>query len=278
MEVERNTVLVTGGAGTFGRAFVKEALKFCPKALRVLDNSEIKLVEMQREFRDPCLRFMHGDVRDKDRLKQLMAGVDIVVHTAALKHVPICEYNPSEAIKTNISGSLNIVETAIECGVRKVIGISTDKAVHPINTYGATKLVMERLFSEANNYTQTKFSCVRFGNFWASDGSVIELWKKQAKEGRSITMTDKDMSRFWINQDEAVAFTIECLDKMQGGEIFIPLMPLHTLKELADAVAPGSQIEVIGKRRGEKKHEELYTEDEARYLTRTDKALIIKFT
>ncbi len=277
MEIDRNVILVTG-AGSFGTAFIKEAIKHNPKVIRVVDNHEASLVEMKRGLDDPRLRFMMCDIRDKDRLSQIMTGVDIVVHTAAAKHVDLCEYNPSEAIKTNVDGSANLVDVCVEKGVRKILGISTDKAVRPISTYGATKLVMEKLFLDANNYTQSKFSCVRFGNFWESSNNVVTLWRKQQLEGKPITITDKDMSRYWINMEEAIDFTLQCIDQMQGGEIFIPLMPLHTLQELSQNIMPDCKVNIIGARRGEKRHEELYNEEEERYLERRKDCLVIKYT
>ncbi len=276
MDIERSVVLVTGGAGSFGIPFVKECLKQNAKMVRIVDNCEGALVEASRNIKNPNVRFMYGDIRDKDRMEQLMRGVDILVHAAALKHVPICEYNPTEAIRTNIEGSLNITEVAIACNVKKVIGISTDKAVNPISSYGATKLTMERLFIESCSYTQTKFSCVRFGNFWGSSNSVVDLWEKEKLSGK-ITMTDKDMSRYFIRIDEAVDFTIRCIDRMKGGEIFIPIMPSYTLEELAKQVAPDCTVELVGCRQGEKKQESLYSEDEARHIERDKDCLIVRY-
>ncbi len=277
MEIERNVILITGGAGSFGSAFVKETLLHNPKAVRIVDNHEASLVAIHRELDDPRLRYMMCDMRDKDRLSQIMTGVDIVVHTAAMKHIDLCEYNPSETLKTNVVGSMNLVDVCVEKGVRKIIAISTDKAVRPISVYGATKLVMEKLFLDANSYTQSKFSCIRYGNFWESSNNVVTLWKQQKSEGKPITITDKDMSRYWINMDEAVDFAVQCIDWMQGGEIFIPMMPLHTLQELAQDLVPECKVNVIGARRGEKRREELYSEDEERYLERRKNCLVIKY-
>lgn len=268
-------LLITGGTGSFGESLIKEALNFSPRAIRIFSNDEYGLWDAQRHIQDDRLRFMMGDVRDKDRLDQLMNNVDIVIHVAAMKHVDIAEYNPTEVIKTNIIGSMNVVETAISHKVERVIGISSDKAVHPINIYGATKLVMEKLFVDANNYTQTKFSCIRFGNFWGSRGSVIEKWISEKDTG-TITITDKDMSRFWITLEEAIKFTLNKLMTMNGGEIFIPIMPSHTLEEIASTFAPECKMKIIGKRRGEKKNELLVAEGEEKNLVRQDDCLIIK--
>lgn len=276
--MDDKVILITGGAGTYGRQFVKAALNLSPKAIRIVDIDEYTMTTMQHKFKDERLRFMYGDIRDRERLRQLFRDVDIIVHTAAIKHVPVAEYNPQEAIKTNVIGSMNVAEIAIELGVGRVIGISSDKAVHPINTYGASKLVMEKLFTEANNYTATKLSCIRFGNFFGSDGSVVDLWREQAGNKEPITVTEKDMSRFWITTDEAVQFTIQCLDRMKGGEVFIPVMPQITLEELLSSLAPECKVKYIGRRRGEKKKEELYSEDEERFITREKDCLIIRNT
>lgn len=270
-------VVITGGAGSFGAELSKAILEYNPKSLRIIDNNEYALVEIERNTKkSPIMRLMFGDMRDKERLRQLLTGADTIVHCAALKHVPICEYNPSEAVKTNILGSLNLLEVAIEKGVNKVIGISSDKAVHPISIYGATKLVLEHLFLDANNYTQTHLSCIRFGNFWGSRGSVLPLWAKE-RLGGEITVTEKDMTRFWITMDEAVVFTLRCLERMEGGEIFIPIMPSYTLEELASRIAPECKLRIIGRRKGEKKHEQLVSDDEERFTRRENDCLIIKY-
>jgi FlaA1/EpsC-like NDP-sugar epimerase len=273
----KDKVITVTGAGSFARAFVKDALSFCPKAIRIITNDEWQLVDIQRELKDDRLRFMVCDIRDKERLKQITRGTDVLVHSAALKHVPVCEYNPGECIKTNILGSLNVVDVAVELGIPKVLGISTDKAVHPISIYGASKLVMEKLFIEANNYTQTRFSCVRFGNLWGSSGSVIELWKEQVARGEPITVTDKEMTRYFIHIDEAVRFSITCINEMKGKEIFIPIMKSYTLAELASQIAPDCPVKIIGKRRGEKIKEQLVSEDEDRFIERKNDMLIIRY-
>jgi len=257
-------VLISGGAGSFGQEFVRRALREDPNIIRVFDNSEYFQWKMQEDNKDPRLRFFIGDVRDRGRLRRAMNGVDIVVHAAALKHVPLCEYNPIEAVRTNIEGSINVIDTAIDTGVDKVLAISSDKAVHPINIYGATKLVMEKLIIQANVYGvgETKLSCVRFGNFYGSRGSFIPLLYDKLDKGEEITITDKEMARYWITLDIAVDFVVKCIEMMQGGEIFIPKMPQKTLKELINDLAPDVKLKVIGKRAGEKLTELLFNEGE----------------
>jgi UDP-N-acetylglucosamine 4,6-dehydratase len=255
------TILVTGGTGSFGQEFVKQALELKPRSIRIYSRGEELQQRMEREFNDSRLRFMIGDVRDKDRLMAVTRNCDIIVHAAALKQVPTAEYNPTEVIKTNIDGSSNIVDVAIERGIEKVLGVSSDKAVSPINIYGATKLVMERLFLQANQYTQTKFSIIRLGNIWGSRGSVIPIWEEQAKTG-TIKITEADMIRFWISQEEAVKFGIKCLEKMQGNEIFIPYMKEEKMLNLAWQLYPDCKVEIIGRRPGEKLKEVLFNEGE----------------
>jgi UDP-N-acetylglucosamine 4,6-dehydratase (inverting) len=219
----------------------------------------------QRFNDDPRLRFFIGDVRDRDRLYRAMNGVDIVVHAAALKQVPACEYNPIEAIKTNINGAINIIDAALDNGVEKVIAISSDKAVQPVNLYGATKLVAEKLFIQGNAYTGgrgTMFSCTRYGNVFASRGSVIELFLEQRKNG-FITITDERMTRFWITLEQGVRFVIDCIGRMQGEEIFAPKIPSMKVTDIADVICPGVERKIIGIRPGEKLHEILLTEEEA---------------
>ena len=259
--LDERVVLLTGGTGSFGQAFVELALKHNPKAIRIFSRGEYLQLEMQQHFNNPILRFLIGDVRDMRRLHRAMDGVDIVVHAAALKQVPTCEYNPIEAIKTNVDGSINVIDAAINRRVDKVLAISSDKAVHPINLYGATKLVMEKLIIQANVYGDTKFSCLRCGNFWGSRGSVIPLWQKQAEQGE-IDITDGDMTRFWIELEDVAQFAIDCLGRMEGGEIFIPKMREEMLTKTAKGIAPDALIKVIGKRAGEKKHEALFAEGE----------------
>lgn len=255
-------VLITGGTGSLGQGIVKSISELKPSSIRLLTNNEWELHDAQRHLVEPNIRFLLGDVRDSDRLHRAMDNVDIVIHAAALKHVPICEYNPIEAVKTNILGSINIIDAAIDNGVDKVIAISSDKAVHPINIYGATKLTMEKLFVQANVYGRTRFSCVRFGNFRGSRGSVLPLWYEQLERNEPITVTEKDMTRYWITLDKASEFVVECIDMMNGGEVFIPKMPEESLMELAEVMAGEQGFRFIGKRPGEKLHELLFNEDE----------------
>jgi UDP-N-acetylglucosamine 4,6-dehydratase len=217
-------------------------------------------------FDHPSLRYFIGDVRDVDRLRRAMHGVDIVVHAAALKQVPACEYNPIEAIKTNIDGAKNIIDAALDTGVHKVLALSTDKAVNPVNLYGATKLVAEKLFAQANAYSgagPTCFSCVRYGNVVGSNGSVIPLFLEQRKTG-TITITDRRMTRFWLTLDQGVRFVIRAIERMTGGEVFVPKIASMRLMDLAQTIAPGCAIHEVGIRPGEKLHEVLLSEDEAR--------------
>jgi len=279
MTLKNKTILITGGCGSFGEKFTEIILKkHDPKSIRIYDNRELAEVEMERKFNDLRLRFFVGDVRDKNRLSRAMEGVDIVVHAAALKHVPICEYNPIEAVRTNIEGAINVIDAAIDNSVKKIIAISTDKAVHPINLYGATKMVAEKLFIQANSYTGGKgpiFSCTRYGNVIASSGSVIPLFEGQRKNGE-ITITDKKMTRFWINLEQGIHFVIKCIELMKGGEIFIPKIPSMKIMDLAEVIAPKAKIKTIGIRLGEKIHEILLTEDEARCAKEFNEYFIIK--
>jgi UDP-N-acetylglucosamine 4,6-dehydratase/5-epimerase len=272
-------ILLTGGTGSFGNKFTKIVLNECnPKAIRIFSRGEKKQLDMMNKFNDNRLRFFIGDVRDKDRLHRAMTNVDIVVHAAALKQVPTCEYNPIEAIRTNIDGAINVIDTAIDNGIDKIIAISTDKAVHPVNLYGATKMTAEKLFVQANSYsgtTNTKFSCVRYGNVIGSRGSVIPLFLKQ-KEAGTLSITNEEMTRFWIKLEEGVKFVINCIEHMKGGEIFIPKIPSMKITDLADAIAPDAKKEIIGIRPGEKLHEILLTEDEARHSREFDYGYVIE--
>jgi len=278
--LQNKTILITGGAGSFGQKFVEIALKkHNPKSIRVFDISEIETVKMRRRFNnDERLRFFIGDVRDRTRLHRAMHGVDIVVHTAALKHIDICEYNPIEAVKTNVEGAVNIIDAAIDNKVEKVIALSTDKAVYPANLYGATKMVAEKLFVQGNTYAgtqKTRFSCTRYGNVLASSGSVIPLFREQAKKGE-LTVTDKRMTRFWITLEGGVDFVISCIEKMHGGEIFIPKIPSMKIMDLAQSIAPKAKIKEIGIRCGEKLDEALITKEESRHTKELDTMFIIE--
>ena len=280
MSLTNKTILLTGGTGSFGQEFVQAALKeHDPKAIRIFSRGELLQQQMSQKFDgDPRLRFFIGDVRDRNRVYRAMNGVDIVVHAAALKQVPTCEYNPIEAVRTNIDGAVNIIDAAIDNGVEKAIAISTDKAVSPVNLYGATKLVMERLFIQANVYTgarRTRFSCVRYGNVVGSRGSVIPLFLEQKKTG-TITITDERMTRFWITLQQGVRFVIDTIERMRGGEVFIPKIPSMKVTDLADIIAPGAERNIVGIRPGEKVNETLLTEEEARDGAEFDGHFVVK--
>ncbi|MCK9631772.1 MAG: UDP-N-acetylglucosamine 4,6-dehydratase (inverting) [Methanoregula sp.] len=279
-EFDDKTVLITGGTGSFGRTFLATLLREDnPHSIRVYSRGELLQYETEKMFLDDRIRFFIGDVRDKERLSRAMNGVDIVVHAAALKQVPACEYNPIEAVKTNINGTINIINTAIDNNVDRVIALSTDKAVHPVNLYGSTKMVAEKLFVQGNSYTggdrHTKFSCVRYGNVVGSRGSVVPLFQEQKKTGR-LTITDERMTRFWLTLEEGVQFVRNCLPIMNGGEIFVPKIPSMKVTDLARAMAPDAKIDVIGIRPGEKLHEILLTDDEARHTKEYETYYIIE--
>jgi UDP-N-acetylglucosamine 4,6-dehydratase/5-epimerase len=280
MSLRDSVILITGGTGSFGQKFSESVLaKNNPKAVRIFSRGELLQYEMRQKFNDnPRLRFLIGDVRDRERVFRAMQGVDIVIHAAALKQVPACEYNPIEAIKTNIDGTINIIDAAIDCKVRKVIAISSDKAVHPVNLYGATKMVMERLVTQANVYTgggNTIFSCTRYGNVIGSRGSVVPLFEEQKNNGK-LTLTDERMTRFWLTLSQGVNFVITCLEQMKGGEIFVPKIPSTRITDIADAIAPGVQRIITGIRPGEKLHEVLLTPDEARHAKEFDTYFVVE--
>lgn len=275
-------VLVTGGTGSFGHKFTEIVLgRYKPKKLIVFSRDELKQHEMRQRWSDQegsCVRYFIGDVRDRERLHRAFDGVDIVVHAAALKQVPACEYNPLEAVKTNVLGAANVIDAAIDSNVKKVIALSTDKAVNPVNLYGATKLCAEKQFVAANNYSgyhKTQFSVVRYGNVVGSRGSVIPLFLKMKETGR-LAITDSRMTRFWLTIEQGVAFVLACLDRMRGGDIFVPKIPSMNILELADAVAPGCRKDIVGIRPGEKLHEVLLTEDEARIAREFDEFFVIE--
>ena len=273
------TTLITGGAGSFGQKFTEVVLKeYNPKAIWIYSRGELLQSEMERGFNDSRLHFIIGDIRDKVRLNSavIMAEPDIIVHAAALKMIPPIEYNPYESVQTNIIGPINLIEVAIEHGVEKVFGISTDKACHPVNFYGACKMLMEKLFIEANRYQKTKFSCSRYGNVVNARGEILEIWKEQAKTGK-LTITDERMTRFWLTIEEGVRFVINCIEKMVGGEIFIPKrLPSIRMIDLARAIAPEAELIHIGIRPGEKLHESLISIDEARHSKEFDDCYIIE--
>jgi UDP-N-acetylglucosamine 4,6-dehydratase len=279
MFLDDKTILVTGGTGSFGRKFIEVALnRHNPRRLIVFSRDELKQHEMSSHFSNPRLRFFVGDVRDLSRLRRAFeASVDLVVHAAALKQIPACEYNPFEAIKTNVLGAQNIIEAAIDCGVPKVIALSTDKAVNPVNLYGATKLCAEKLFVQGNAYAggrPTRFSCVRYGNVLGSRGSVITVFLEQRRQGR-VTVTDPRMTRFWLTLEQGVEFVTRCAELMQGGEIFVPRIPSMKIMDLVEAIAPGCEITVSGIRPGEKLNEVLISQDEARHSVAFENMFVI---
>ncbi len=282
MNWSQKTILVTGGTGSFGRKFVEVMLRdYRPKKLIVFSRDELKQHEMRLIFPDNAstpLRYFIGDVRDQARLERAFRGVDLVVHAAALKQVPACEYNPIEAIKTNIVGATNIIEAAIDQNVQHVLALSTDKAVNPANLYGATKLCAEKLFVQGNAYSTKagpRFSCVRYGNVVGSRGSVVPLFAEQRKTGR-ITITDPRMTRFWLTLDQGVRFVINCIERMHGGEVFVPKIPSMNIMDLAHALAPECTVDNIGIRPGEKLHEVLLSEDEARSTVELEDMFVVQ--
>ncbi|HOY68765.1 MAG TPA: UDP-N-acetylglucosamine 4,6-dehydratase (inverting) [Candidatus Ozemobacteraceae bacterium] len=268
------TLLVTGGTGSFGHAFIRHALEnLQPRKVIVYSRDEFKQYEMERKFSSDKLRFFIGDVRDRDRLIRAFAGVDYVVHAAALKQVPAAEYNPFEAVQTNIIGAQNVVNAALETGVRRVIALSTDKACNPVNLYGATKLCSDKLFIAANAYAgstrNTRFAVVRYGNVVGSRGSVVPFFRDLAAKKAEIPITDERMTRFWITLTQAVKFVVDSFEMMSGGELYIPKIPSMKIPDLAEAIAPGCPRRVIGIRPGEKLHELMISHDDTRNLFET---------
>ncbi len=275
------SVLVTGGTGSFGNKLVEIMLdRHRPRRLVVFSRDELKQSEMMARLADPadCLRFFVGDVRDRERLERAMREVDVVFHAAAMKQIPACEYNPFEAIQTNVLGTKNVIDAAIDQGVKRVIGISSDKACQPLNLYGATKLCAEKLLVQGNAYGHprgTVFSVLRYGNVIGSRGSVIPLFAAQRASGR-VTVTDRSMTRFWIELGRGVDFAIRCVELMRGGEIFVPKIPSMRIMDLVEAVAPGCAVEDVGIRPGEKLHEILISEDEGRQAVELDEMFVIE--
>jgi UDP-N-acetylglucosamine 4,6-dehydratase len=268
--LDGKVVLVTGGTGSFGQRFIEAVLqRYRPERLIVFSRDELKQFQMRERFSEqdhPCLRYFIGDVRDRDRLYRAFDGVDIVIHAAALKQVPACEYNPLEAIKTNVVGAANIVDAAIDRNVQRVIALSTDKAASPINLYGATKLCSDKLFIAANSYSghhATRFSVVRYGNVMGSRGSVVPFFLKMRSSG-VLPITDPRMTRFWIPLQQGVEFVLASLQRMKGGEIFVPKIPSMKVVDVARAIAPECRTEIVGVRPGEKLHEVMVPEDDAR--------------
>jgi UDP-N-acetylglucosamine 4,6-dehydratase len=280
MDWSQQIVLVTGGTGSFGKKLVQIMLReYRPQKLIIFSRDELKQHDMRTSGLDhPSLRYFLGDVRDQSRLERAFSGVTIVVHAAALKQVPACEYNPFEAIQTNIIGGRNVIDAAINQGVHRVLALSTDKAVNPVNLYGATKLCAEKMFVQANAYSggrEPRFACARYGNVVGSRGSVIPVFVEQRNRGR-ITVTDLRMTRFWITLEQGVRFVIRALEQMHGGEIFVPKIPSMRLVEIAEAIAPDCAVEYVGIRPGEKLHEVLVSEDEARHTLELDDMYVIQ--
>ncbi len=275
------TILITGGTGSFGRRYVKTILeRFRPKKVIVFSRDELKQFEMQQQFNQDCMRYFIGDVRDRDRLIQAMNGVDFVIHAAALKQVPAAEYNPMECIKTNIHGAENVIHAALANDVERVVALSTDKAANPINLYGATKLVSDKLFVAANNLAgghRTRFAAVRYGNVVGSRGSVVPFFRQQIASGCDhLPITDAKMTRFWITLQQGVEFVLRNFERMHGGEIFVPKIPSVRVVDLASAMAPGLPQKIIGIRPGEKLHEVMCPCDDSHLTLEFDDHYVIK--
>ena len=274
-------ILITGGTGSFGKKFTQTILeKYNPRKIIIFSRDELKQFEMQQTFNDNCMRYFIGDVRDLARLEEAMDGVDYVIHAAAMKQVPASEYNPMECIKTNIYGAENVIKASIKNNVRKIIALSTDKAVNPINLYGATKLASDKLFISANNMVgmrETRFSVVRYGNVVGSRGSVVPFFQKLIKNGEaSLPITHKDMTRFMISLHSGVEFVLKNFERMQGGEIFVPKIPSMYITELAKAMAPDIPQKIIGIRPGEKLHEVMCPQDESHLTLEFDDHYVIR--
>lgn len=280
--LENASILVTGGTGSFGKAFITHALaELNPRRVAVLSRDELKQSEMRAAFPDERMRWFLGDIRDRDRLTRAFHGVDYVVHAAALKQVDTAEYNPIEYVKTNIMGSQNVIDAAIDTGVKKVVALSTDKASSPINLYGATKLTADKLFIAANNLTQgfgTSLAVVRYGNVMGSRGSVIPLFQRLASEGKPLPITDSRMTRFWITLPQAVKFVVDSFDQMRGGELYVPRIPSMRIMDLVEAVAPGAATTEIGIRPGEKLHEEMIASDDSYRTVRLKDRYVVQPT
>lgn len=276
-------ILITGGTGSFGKKYTKILLeKYTPNKIIIYSRDELKQYEMAQEYNDRCMRYFIGDVRDEARLKKATKDVDFIIHAAALKHVPIAEYNPMECIKTNINGAQNVIDAAIENGVSKVIALSTDKAANPVNLYGATKLASDKLFVAANNLVgnqNIKFSVVRYGNVVGSRGSVIPFFKKLISEGvKELPITDEKMTRFFITLEDGVNFVLKNFERMQGGEIFIPKIPSMKIVDMAKALAPNLPHQIIGIRPGEKLHEIMCPSDDSHLTLEFENHYLIKPT
>lgn len=276
------SILITGGTGSFGKAFSKWLVQEgSARRIIIFSRDEWKQWEMKNSgpiFSNPKMRYFLGDVRDKERLMRAFNDVDIVIHAAALKQVPAAEYNPSEFIKTNVLGAMNIIDAALECGVKKVIALSTDKAVNPVNMYGATKLCSDKLFVAGNSYAgkkETIFSVVRYGNVAGTRGSVIPFWRKLIRENRPLPITDERMTRFWISLEESVGLVANCLKEAQGGEIFVPKIPSFYVLDLAKMMSPDAELQIVGIREGEKLHELMIGTDDSRHTLEFENHYII---
>lgn len=274
-------ILITGGTGSFGKMYTKILLqRYKPKRIIIYSRDELKQFEMKQVYDDSCMRYFIGDVRDFRRLEKAMVGVDFVIHAAALKHVPIAEYNPMECIKTNINGAQNVIDASLKNGVQKVIALSTDKAANPINLYGATKLASDKLFVAANNVrgkNGTSYSVVRYGNVVGSRGSVVPFFKKLITDGaKELPITDAEMTRFWITLPQGVEFVLKNFSRMHGGEIFIPKIPSMKITDLALALAPNLPHKIIGIRAGEKLHETMITRDDSHLTLEFNDHYVIK--
>lgn len=263
------TILLTGGTGSFGNAFIDRVTASWPDAVvRVYSRDELKQSELRAKYGDDQVRYLIGDVRDRARMSRAAEGADVVIHAAAMKQVPACEYNPFEAVRTNVLGAQHVVDSAIDARVPRVVALSTDKAVNPVNLYGATKLCQEKIFVQGNAYAaqrDTRLACVRYGNVVGSRGSVVPLFQQQVATQGRITITDDRMTRFWIMLPQAVDLVLHALTNMEGGEVFIPKIPSMRVTDLAEAIAPGAPREIVGIRPGEKLHELMITADEARH-------------
>lgn len=284
LDLDGKSILITGGTGSFGQKFIETVLaEHEPARLIVYSRDELKQYEMAQRFnpeKHAAMRYFIGDVRDRDRLSLAMRGVDYVIHAAALKHVPIAEYNPMECIRTNIDGAENVVRAAMDAGVKKVVALSTDKAANPINLYGASKLASDKIFVAANNITGadgTRYSVVRYGNVVGSRGSVIPFFQKIIAEGTDhLPITDARMTRFWITLDQGVHFVLSSLEMMRGGEVFVPQIPSMKMSDLATVMAPNLPQKIIGIRPGEKLHEVMVTADDGRNTIKIEDRYIIK--
>jgi UDP-N-acetylglucosamine 4,6-dehydratase len=278
MDLSGATILLTGGTGSFGNAFIDRVLDRWPDAtIRVYSRDELKQSELRARHGDANLRYFIGDVRDRGRMTRAAQGADVIIHAAAMKQVPACEYNPFEAVRTNVLGAQHVVDAAIDARVPKVVALSTDKAVNPVNLYGATKLCAEKIVVQGNAYAagfDTRLACVRYGNVVGSRGSVVPLFRKQREDGR-LTITDERMTRFWITLPQAVDLVLYALEHAVGGEVFIPKIPSMRVVDLAEAMAPGVRRDVVGIRPGEKLHEVLLTQDESRHSVDADDVYVV---